>query len=73
MTEKKRGRERMLTDDQKKDAKEVLRGRTEWTWLTAEEELESIVGKVPAMFIYNLFKECGFNKEARNSPIYRRA
>lgn len=69
---KPRGRKKMLSEEQKEQAKKIILKKKEWTWLTAEEALHDAIGRVPAMWIYDLLRELGYEKSSHNSPVYRR-
>ena len=64
---KPRGRKPLLDEKAEKQVKEVLSSRDSWTWLEAETALAEINLRVPAMRIFDLLRELGFSKVARNN------
>ena len=64
---KPRGRKPLLDETAEKQVKEVLASRDSWTWLEAETVLAEINLRVPAMRIFDLLRELGFSKIARNN------
>jgi transposase len=64
---KPRGRKPLMDEKQEKQAKAVLATRDSWTWLEAETELSEHELRVPAMKIFDLLRDLGFSKIAKNN------
>jgi len=64
---KPRGRKPLLDEAAETQVKEVLASRDSWTWLEAETALAEINLRVPAMKIFDLLRDLGFKKIARNN------
>jgi transposase len=64
---KPRGRKPLLDETAENHVKEVLVSRDSWTWLEAESALADIDLRVPAMKIFDLLRDLGFKKIARNN------
>ena len=69
--DKPQGRSRRSTDKGGiEQAKKVLKRRATWTWVEADEELTNSGIRVPGMKIYDLLRELGFTKRARNQSTW---
>jgi transposase len=65
--QKPRGRKPLLDEAAEKQVREVLSSNESWTWLEAETALAENGLRVPAMRIFDLLRDLGFTKIARNN------
>ena len=66
----KDGSRRSMNKSGLEQAKKVLKRRSSWTWVEADEELTKSGIRVPGMKIYDLLRELGFTKRARNQSTW---